>query len=149
MRLVQNDRIRQPFLPKPQKIHKRRLEEWNMSKLEISRRLRETFTNHHGHSYLIPQAPCTWRCGKPLHRFHLTCLTCPTRRLAKQKTPLGKWAHYDKVLIMLESPSGRGFDLPRHYRAYGLIINTDTKLCGLKLLILKWLRTIEERIAEW
>jgi hypothetical protein len=41
------------------------------------------------------------------------------------------------------------FTIPRHYRASGLIINTDTKLCVLKIIILKWLRTIEERIAEW
>lgn len=96
--------------------------------------------------------PCPHLCNKlivktPLQRFHFTCLTCPIRREAYGKTT--HYKRYPRVIIVLESASGKGILVPEHYRSYGLMIDLDSHFIQLKSHVLKLLMTLAERIAEW
>jgi hypothetical protein len=55
------------------------------------------------------------------------------------------------VIIVLEPASGRQFIMPKHYQIYGLIIPTDMRgyTHPIKSVLLKYLMTLAERIAEW
>jgi hypothetical protein len=96
-----------------------------------------------------PCKPCLQ--GKNLRRFHLTCLTCPDRRFIHKKFGSEKFTQYKKVIMVMESASGKPFTFPKRYRIYGLVIptNPDGSVNGiLKSYLLKVLITIAERIAE-
>jgi hypothetical protein len=97
--------------------------------------------------------PCKPECllKKNIRRFHFTCLTCWERRYTYKKYGWQKFTTYKKVMLILESASGKGFSFPKHYKVYGLIIPTDAtgqNENALKGYLLKWWLTIAERIAE-
>ena len=101
--------------------------------------------------WMLP-APCN-PCldGKNIRRFHLTCLTCPTRRFTYKKQGSERYTKYKRVIMVMESASGRGFVFPKRYRTYGLVIptNPDGSVHGiLRSYLLKFLMTIAERVAE-
>lgn len=96
--------------------------------------------------------PCKPKCLKDMNigRFHFTCLTCPIRRLRYQSYGHQNFTTYKKVIMVLESASGKGFVFPKRFKAYGLIIGLNSKgKVGTRGYLLKWLLTIAERIAEF
>ena len=117
-------------------------------------------------TYTFPHAPCPWLCERGFRRFHLTCLTCWTRRLHFKKRGWQKLRWYSKVYMANKPPVGsRGFvpiqtlnvtsngkvALPIYYTNYGIFIPNQKKGAKdyFRLFIVKYLLTLAERIAEW
>lgn len=97
------------------------------------------------------KAPCKPEdCVKHLKYRHFTCLTCPPRRYREQGVDSG-YRKVKRMVVVLESASGRGIVVPKHYRSYGLIIKTrdDGSVPAWKKIPIKILCTVAERIAEW
>lgn len=95
------------------------------------------------------KAPCQ-DCYRSLRYRHFTCLTCFYRR---SKTEKGrKELRYVRDITMhFDSVSGKMFPVPKNYCCYGLICktNVDGKIPIWKIVPLKLLMTLAERIAEW
>ena len=97
------------------------------------------------------KAPCKPEdCPHHLLYRHFTCLTCPIRRYRTQGRDSG-YRHVKRLMVILESATGRTLVVPKHYRSYGLIIKTraDGSVPAWKRIPLKLLCTLAERIAEW
>ena len=124
-----------------------------MSSLEqLKKAIDHAWAPLRGDTLSFPPAPCTWLCQrKDIRRFHLSCLTCPTRRYYLTKRGKEKFTRYKNLVYFMESVTGRGFILPKRYKTYGLVfpLRDDGTMNWVKTGIIKVLLTIAERIAEF
>ena len=100
-------------------------------------------------------APCPQFCwqirkGGPFKRFHISCLTCPSRRLHFKKHGYETLeVHYKHIILNAEVVNPNGVVLPKNYRAYALVFNTARDLPVIRAFFVKCFLTLAERIAEW
>jgi len=95
--------------------------------------------------------PCKKLCKKPLHRPHLTCLTCLDRRYYYGKVDRELYVHLEeKREIMFVAPHSP-MTLPKNVRLYYLLINCNggTLKQKVKGRLLKPLLSLAELIANW
>jgi hypothetical protein len=88
-------------------------------------------------------------------RFHLTCLTCPIRRIYHNKTD--KFVLKKHVLFEADCPDPRGVPVPKKYIAYFLLIPTthmykydsEPIIIKLRIQLIKRILTFCEFLAQW
>ena len=108
--------------------------------------------NRSGKDYLrslLPfHAPCPQLCRKIVDAkgFHLTCLTCPTRKFTFKKYGWRNLSERKTLIMVMESASGKPFIMPKQYDSYGLIIPRN--ISRIRRQIVKTLMTVAERVAE-
>jgi len=106
---------------------------------------------------------CQPICGKPIRRWHLTCLTCLDRRYANvnlrdvafRRMTREKYltlTHNQQFLVMLPRPGfQRQVTIPKELRMYLFLVNcTGSRLKQkLKRYLLRPLCTLIEVLANW
>ena len=98
---------------------------------------------------LLPfHAPCPQLCRQQVNAkgFHLTCLTCPVRKVEFHKRGWQNYMRKDPMILIMHSVNGKGFLLPKSYDTYGLII--PKSVGKLRRQLIKMILTVAERLAE-
>lgn len=87
----------------------------------------------------MTKPPCTDLCGHDLHRWHFTCIfTCRHRRYHYHK--IGEPQFYvDQRTLKV---------LPRYAKSYVLVVDRLRSYARVKDVLLKWILTIAEMLAN-